>query len=166
MSRSLYCLIEKAEYDKEKDTTTYKLLSDDCIGSKHSLLTLRDFFNDCEEFIEGLDPDSTPFYNGVPKNISKGATEQLGDCDTPWYINLDTLEYLINDFFFYKLPTYIKYEMDKNKNGEDYDSPYTKRCLNNSIRMFNDLNCIAYNASNINDEYCNEDMLRLIFYIC
>lgn len=47
MSSSLYCLVEKAEYDKEKDTTTYKLLSDDCIGSKHNLLTLQDFFNDC-----------------------------------------------------------------------------------------------------------------------
>lgn len=47
MPRSLYCLIEKAEYDKEKDTTTYKLLSDDDIDNKHNLLALRDFFNDC-----------------------------------------------------------------------------------------------------------------------
>ena len=158
MSRSLCCLIEKAEYDKEKDTTTYTLLSGDCIGSNHNLLTLRDFFGNYEEFINDLDVSSTPFYYGVPKNISKGATEQLGDCGTPWYINLDTLEYFINDFFFHKLPTYIKSERIQDIN--------IKRPLDNSIRMFNDLNCIAYNATNINDDYCSGDMLRLIFYIC
>ncbi len=155
MSRSLYCLVEKAEYNKEKNTTTYRLLSKEGIGDKHNLLTLRDFFGGWEEFIEGVNPDSTPFCCSVPKNITNEAEDLLEGCDSSWYINLDVLEYFISDFFFNKLSKVIKYEL-----GED-----NKRALNNTIRMFNDLNYIAYNVINLNDDYCNED-IRLIFYIC
>lgn len=157
MSRSLYCLVEKAEYNKEKNTTTYKLLSKEGIGDKHSLLTLRDFFGGWEEFIEGVNLDSTPFHCGVPKNITKEADDLLESFGTSWYINLDILEYFINDFFFNKLSKFIKYESGRSENN--------KKALNNTIRMFNDLNYVAYNVTNLNDDYCNEDV-RLIFHIC
>lgn len=157
MSRSLHCLVEKAEYNKEKNTTTYNLLSKEGISDKHNLLTLRDFFGGWEEFIEGVNLDSTPFYCGVPKNITNEADDLLEGCSTPWYINLNTLEYFINDFFFNKLSKFIKYELSGSEDN--------KRALNNTIRMFNELSYIAYNVISLNDNYCNED-IRLIFYIC